>query len=103
METWEHLWKRCRKWKSEGGSWHDKVEWVLGDEGEGEIWMREVEKERGEAKESGRGVGGRRESERKYEGESEEEFCDCVCEIGESKEEGIRGRGREEDGGWRSE
>lgn len=93
METWEHLWKRCRKWKSEGRSWHDKVEWVLGDEGERDIWIREVEKERGEAKESGRGVGG--ESEKKCEGESEEEFCDWSVRLERTRRRELEG-GEEE-------
>jgi len=28
------------------GSWQEEVEWVLGEEGEGEGWMREVKRER---------------------------------------------------------
>ncbi|EZA50331.1 hypothetical protein X777_11275 [Ooceraea biroi] len=46
-ESWEHVWEECRNWKVGGGSWQDAVCWVLGQEGEGEWWMREIEEERG--------------------------------------------------------
>jgi len=47
LETWEHLWERCREWRvGGGGGWQEAVTWVLGEEGEGEVWMREVEEER---------------------------------------------------------
>jgi len=47
LETWEHLWERCREWREGGGGgWQEAVTWVLGEEGEGEEWMREVEEER---------------------------------------------------------
>jgi hypothetical protein len=45
-ETWEHVWERCREWKEGGGSWQEAVKWVLGGKGEGEWWMREIERER---------------------------------------------------------
>lgn len=45
-ETWEHVWEECREWKEGGGSWQDAVEWVLGEKGEEEGWMRELERER---------------------------------------------------------
>jgi len=58
METWEHIWERCREWSGEGGSWNEAVLWVLGEEGEGEEWMREVEGER-ERMKGGKEVGGK--------------------------------------------
>ncbi|KYN11478.1 hypothetical protein ALC57_16367 [Trachymyrmex cornetzi] len=56
-ETWEHIWEGCRAWKmGEGGSWQEVVGRILGEEGEGEGWMREVEEERKRMREEG-GVG----------------------------------------------
>jgi len=45
-ETWEHVWERCRDWGLGRESWQDVVEWVLGERGEGEEWMRRVDEER---------------------------------------------------------
>jgi len=49
--------------KLEGGERNltrgDEVDWVLGGKGEGEKWMKEIEKER-EMKEGGRKWGGKR-------------------------------------------
>lgn len=46
-ESWKHVWEECRDWgMEERGSWQEEVGWVLGEEGEGEWWMRKVEKER---------------------------------------------------------
>jgi hypothetical protein len=56
METWEHIWERCREWKEGEGSWQEAVGWVLGEEGEGEKWMREIERKR--MNESGKGKKG---------------------------------------------
>ncbi|XP_071572942.1 uncharacterized protein [Temnothorax nylanderi] len=49
-ETWEHVWEECRRWNSGGGSWQEAVGWVLGEEGGGEEWMMEIERERREGK-----------------------------------------------------
>lgn len=46
-ETWEHVWEECREWKKEKGSWQEEVRGILGEEGEGEWWMRKVDEERG--------------------------------------------------------
>lgn len=62
-ETWEHVWEECRQWRKEGGSWQEAVGWVLGEEKEGEEWMREIEEEK------------KREEERKGEGVEEEKKC----------------------------
>ncbi|EFN72810.1 Cytochrome P450 4C1 [Camponotus floridanus] len=43
VETWEHVWKSCRDWKEGGGTWQETVNWILGENGEGERWMREWE------------------------------------------------------------
>ncbi|XP_024875959.1 trichohyalin-like, partial [Temnothorax curvispinosus] len=45
-ETWEHVWKECRRWNSGKGSWQEAVGWVLDEEGGGEEWMLELEGER---------------------------------------------------------
>lgn len=37
---------RNAEWSKEGGSWQEVVGLVLGEEGEGEEWMREIEEER---------------------------------------------------------
>jgi len=62
VESWEHVWGECRNWK-EGGveSWQEACSWVLGKNGEGKGWMREVEEERE------RMEGGRREREWKVD------------------------------------
>jgi len=52
METWEHVWERCREWREGGGCWQEAVYRILGEEGTGEKWMREIEEER--RKENGR-------------------------------------------------
>lgn len=47
LKTWEHVWEECRRWREGGeGSWQKEYERILGEEGEGEKWMREVEEER---------------------------------------------------------
>jgi len=60
-ESWEHVWERCRKWGEGGGGWQEAIGRILGEDGEGEGWMREIERERNEVE----GKGG--------EGKSEEE------------------------------
>lgn len=55
-ETWEG----CREWSKGKGSWQKVVGRILGKEGEGEWWMRELEKKRG-----------KRRKERVWEGEGE--------------------------------
>lgn len=46
-ESWEHVWENCRTWKEgEGGSWQESYSKILGEGGEGESWMRELEGER---------------------------------------------------------
>ncbi|KYN14427.1 hypothetical protein ALC57_13379, partial [Trachymyrmex cornetzi] len=53
-ETWEHIWEGCRAWEmGEGGSWQEVVGRILGEEGEEEGWMREVEEERKRMREEG--------------------------------------------------
>lgn len=58
-ETWEHAWKGCREWSKGEESWQEVVGKILGEEGEGEWWMR-VRKKKREKDRRGRG-GGRRE------------------------------------------
>jgi len=41
-----------------GGCWQGAVEWVLGEEGEGEEWMRKMENERREMEEGREEDGG---------------------------------------------
>lgn len=40
LETWRHVWEECVSWKAEGG-WQEMMEKVLGEDGEGEVWMKE--------------------------------------------------------------
>lgn len=42
-ETWEHIWKECMV-REVGSTWQEKVREILGKEGEGEDWLRELEK-----------------------------------------------------------
>jgi len=69
-ETWEHIWEECGEWKEGGEVWQEAVKWVLGEEGEGEGWMRELERKRGgnrgEGKEKG-AKGGREKEGNKNE------------------------------------
>jgi len=47
-ESWKHVWEVCRLWKErEEGNSQEMVGMILGEEGEGEGWMRELERERG--------------------------------------------------------
>jgi len=47
VETWEHVWEECKSWKEgTGESWQEACSWVLGGDGGGETWMRELEEER---------------------------------------------------------
>lgn len=52
-ETWEHTWERCREWREGRGSWQEALGCVLEEEREGEWWMREIKKARGEGKKGG--------------------------------------------------
>jgi len=74
-ETWEHTWEECRRWREGGGgeeSWQEVCGRVLGEEGEGESWMREVEKERWRGREGkGEGEWGGEESLEERERERE--------------------------------
>lgn len=66
-EIWEHVWERCRRREEEERSnWQEALEWVLGKEGEGEWWLRELENWRREVEDRRRkeGKGGWRVRER---------------------------------------
>ncbi|XP_071581079.1 uncharacterized protein [Temnothorax nylanderi] len=69
-ETWEHVWEKCRRWKAGGGSWQEAVGWVLNEEGGGEEWMMEIERERSEME--GKRMEGREEKKRRLERRREE-------------------------------
>lgn len=46
-ESWEHVWEECRTWRERGDRcWQEAYAEILGEGGEGEDWMREVEEER---------------------------------------------------------
>ncbi|CAD6235336.1 GSCOCG00012413001-RA-CDS, partial [Cotesia congregata] len=42
LETWEHVWEVCSGWGVEKG-WQEMRGQVLGGEGQGEIWLKEIE------------------------------------------------------------
>ncbi|KYN13105.1 hypothetical protein ALC57_14712, partial [Trachymyrmex cornetzi] len=47
VESWEYVWEECRSWRvGLEREWQEVVDRILGDEGEEEGWMREVEEER---------------------------------------------------------
>ncbi|EFN65779.1 hypothetical protein EAG_09322 [Camponotus floridanus] len=52
-ETWDHIWKKCTDWGIERG-WQEMVYEVLGEEGEGERWMKDLEKMKEGMEEGGR-------------------------------------------------
>lgn len=52
-ETWRHVWEECVSWKAKGG-WQEMMEKVLGEDGEGEVWMKELERLREGEKKGGR-------------------------------------------------
>jgi len=64
-ETWEHVWEECGRWGARG-NWQEMVEEVLGEEGEGEVWIRKLEEFR-------EGGGGEEGGERRERGERERE------------------------------
>lgn len=70
IESWEHVWEECREWEEGGSSWQEVVGRILREDGEGEWWIKKVEKER-----------------RKFEGRIEGSKSE--------KEEGVEGRARE--------
>ncbi|KMQ85674.1 hypothetical protein RF55_15621 [Lasius niger] len=55
-ETWEHVWEDCGRWGAEG-SWQEMMGMVLGEEEEGEEWLRELEKFKEGRWEDGKGEG----------------------------------------------
>src|SRR5580765_4268653 len=61
-ETWEHVWERCVDWGVKEG-WQVMAGKILGESGEGEGWLRELERVRnmgrGEQEEEGEGNEGR--------------------------------------------
>lgn len=76
-----------------GGNWQEVIGWVLGEEGKGEGWMRELKEERRkeEEKEIGREVG-EKKGDREREGEGRrEEGREEVVRI---KERGMEKRDR---------
>nr|XP_034194835.1 uncharacterized protein LOC117611057 [Osmia lignaria] len=47
-ETWEHVWEGCGVSEERKEGWQEKVKELLGEDGEGELWMKEAEKGRTE-------------------------------------------------------
>nr|XP_034194028.1 uncharacterized protein LOC117610568 [Osmia lignaria] len=47
-ETWEHVWKGCRRNEEMSEGWQEKVEELLGEEQEGETWMKKIKGRRAE-------------------------------------------------------
>ena len=45
-ESWEHVWERCRVGRVRERGWQEVVKEILGEGGEGEWWMKEIEEER---------------------------------------------------------
>jgi len=83
----EHTWERCRKWTEKEESWQEAVGRVLGEEGEGEEWLKIIEKERVAVDSRDRK---RWDGRRNGGGESEEQ------EVRENVETNRKGRGGEE-------
>ena len=46
VETWEHVWEECRDWGLGRDSWQEVVGRILGADGEGESWFRDLMRER---------------------------------------------------------
>jgi len=47
LETWEHLWEKCRIWREgRGGRWQEVYGKILADKEEEKSWIREMEEER---------------------------------------------------------
>ena len=44
-ESWEHVWEVCMGWGVEKG-WQEMVGEVVGEEGEGDEWLRSIEEKR---------------------------------------------------------
>jgi len=46
-ETYEHVWERCTRWgEEERESWQRVIGRMLGEKGEGEEWMKMIERMR---------------------------------------------------------
>jgi len=56
QEGWRHVWEDCGIWRAEG-NWENMIEVVLGEEGEGEEWLRRLEEYRGGEVNGGDGNG----------------------------------------------
>lgn len=48
LETLEHMWEGCRRWREGEEGWKDICEKILRDEGDEEWWMRVLDTERRE-------------------------------------------------------
>ena len=66
VETWEHVWEECGRWGAVG-SWQEMVEVIMGEEGEGEKWIRELERFREGGWREERGEGGMEEGVKERE------------------------------------
>lgn len=40
------MWEKCREWRKGEGSWQEVVKWMLGEDGNGENVMRDIEEAR---------------------------------------------------------
>lgn len=83
-ETWEHVLGECMG-EEEGEAWWEKMRRILGQGGEGEWWMRDLEKKRRVRE----GSGGREGKER---GREEEWMMENECGKGEGRNEGTGSR-----------
>lgn len=74
-ESWEHVWEECIRGIEWGRwSWQERVGWVLGEEGDGEDALTELEGARREREDGGGGDtegGGRRERGKENRGRDE--------------------------------
>src|SRR5215469_2890797 len=74
IEIWEHIWEECECCEARG-CWSVMVERVLGENGEGEMWLKKLERyrERQNTEEESEGrkrvKGGREGEEKGGEGE----------------------------------
>ena len=47
QETWEHVWVRCVRGSGEKEVWQENVVKILGEQGLGAAWMKDLKKARG--------------------------------------------------------
>lgn len=52
-ETWKYVWEVCGRSGEEERGWQENIEKILGEEGQGEDWLKKMDEKRSEGQERG--------------------------------------------------